>query len=141
MPPKVSLSDLEHALLWTKDPTFDTEAYVSRETGEVIFIGGDDPMPVKVPKKELRIKKKYIPTPLQNDLINARRLLFDFIEEHLPDQLENVQDNFHHAGAWGRTKTLLQRKGKLNDWHQYENEALRTALREWAEENGFSAAD
>lgn len=52
-----------------------------------------------------------------------------------------MQDNFYHAGAWGRTKTLLQRKGKLNDWHNYENEALKQALREWAQENGFEVKE
>ncbi len=83
-PPKVSISELEDALLWTKDPVFDTEAFVSRETGEVIFTGGDDPMPVNVPKKDLRSKKKYLPTPDQNELIDARRLLFDFVEDTFP---------------------------------------------------------
>jgi hypothetical protein len=133
----VSLSALEDGCEWASASGFDTSAFLCLETGKVIHAGRDDPMPVEIPEEELEDPEKYVPVPEKNHLIDARDLLFDFITEHLPDELETVRGFFYRRGAWGNTKDLLWRKGRLNEWQVRENKAVVDALREWAEENGF----
>jgi hypothetical protein len=44
---------------------------------------------------------------------------------------------FRKRGAYGRFKDLLERKGLLEAWYEYEAQAVEQALRTWSAENGL----
>ncbi len=47
---------------------------------------------------------------------------------------------FGHKGAYSRLKDLLEQRGLLDKWHEYERLATKSALLKWAEENGIAVA-
>ncbi len=56
----------------------------------------------------------------------------DFAHEQLaPDDARRVADFFHHRGAYGRFKDLLERKNQLQHWYDYERQAKQQRLRQW----------
>jgi hypothetical protein len=57
--------------------------------------------------------------------------------EKLPESCDTVATFFRHRGAYGRFKDLLERKGMLETWYEYEAQAVEQALRTWSEENGL----
>jgi hypothetical protein len=75
--------------------------------------------------------------PHQHDLDLGRRLLLDFVADHLPDDHERVRSFFHKRGAYARAKDLLDQRGALDAWHRYEEQAIEAALRAWAQDNGL----
>jgi hypothetical protein len=53
----------------------------------------------------------------------------------MPDQVDKVNGIFHRAGAYSRFKDLIERKGFLENWYEFEKEQQDQALREWCKEN------
>jgi len=71
---------------------------------------------------------------------------FDFVSAGRP--LENeaylvpkVEDIFRRRGAYGRFKSLLERRGVLDEWYAYEARHRESALRQWCAENGIALVD
>ncbi len=75
----------------------------------------------------------YLFVPQKHDLDLGNRLVFRFVEDHLPDLYQNVRDIFRQKGAFSRFKDLLQRQGQLEAWHRYEERSTEAALREWCQ--------
>ena len=73
--------------------------------------------------------------PHKNDLDLGRKLVFDFVDTALPDEYERVRDIFGRSGAYSRYKDFLQSKGLLEQWYDFENNALEEAIRQWCREN------
>ena len=48
----------------------------------------------------------YIQIPHKNDLDLGQRLVFEFVETHLPHEYNRVQQIFRRRGAYGRFKDL-----------------------------------
>ena len=69
--------------------------------------------------------------PHKQDLDLGNRLVFHFVEEHLPDSYESVRDIFRRKGAYSRFRDLLEQHGRVDDWYRYEERATEAALREW----------
>ncbi|MCG2775017.1 MAG: hypothetical protein L6406_04970, partial [Desulfobacterales bacterium] len=76
-----------------------------------------------------------IEIPHKNDLDLGRHLVFEFIEEYLPDDYERVRQMFRRSGAYSRYKALLEQRGLLKKWDDTENSREERALRKWCEEN------
>ncbi|MCP4577328.1 MAG: hypothetical protein GY846_13710 [Deltaproteobacteria bacterium] len=76
-----------------------------------------------------------IEIPHKNDLGLGRNLVFEFVEEYLPDDYEHVRKMFRRSGAYANYKALLERRGLLEKWYEIENRREEQALREWCEEN------
>ena len=74
--------------------------------------------------------------PHKNDLGLGRDLVFEFVEEHLPDEYERVRQMFRRSGAYSRYKDLLERRGLLQKWYEMENSREEHALRDWCQESG-----
>lgn len=55
----------------------------------------------------------------------------------MPEDRGLVEQMFRGRGAYGRFKGLLERKGELEEWHEFERSAVATELVLWAEEEGF----
>ena len=78
---------------------------------------------------------KFIEIPHKNDLNLGERLVFDFAEQHLADELDLVQQIFSRRGAYRRFKDFLEQKDLLQDWYDFESQREEEALREWALDN------
>ncbi|MDT8317109.1 MAG: hypothetical protein RQ824_03825 [bacterium] len=132
---KCNYSDIEDAFHFVSSgQMYMHEAVLNKETGEVYYrsdMSGIDEFPDDADDE----KYEYIPH--KNELNLGRDLVFRFAAGVIPDKLDEVEGCFHKRGAYSRYKDLLDRVGKLDEWHEFEPSATETALREWCEEQGI----
>jgi Uncharacterised protein family (UPF0158) len=111
------------------------EAYLSLDTGQFYWrsdVTGDDELP-----EDLDESDRYIAVPHKHELDLGRGLVIAFTEQEMPGKLDRVWDSFGRRRAYRRFKELLEHRGSLEKWYDYENRATERALREWCEENGI----
>lgn len=137
----LQFDDLDSAVDWVSAGEFvDACAYVSRADGQVYlksaepggFDGGDEELP-----EDIDDETRYATVPHKNDLDLGRHLVMAFVDQCLPDESDRVRAIFSRRGAYARFKDLLDRKGQLQQWYDFESDATAKALQEWAQENGF----
>jgi len=85
--------------------------------------------------------EKYIAIPHKNELDLGRSLVFDFVRQFLPNDYDEVRNDFSRKGAYSRFKTLLARRGAVDRWHDFSDEAEKAALREWCAENEIELSE
>jgi hypothetical protein len=78
---------------------------------------------------------QFIRIPHKTDLDLGQSLVFEFVNFHLEDELGLVQQIFRHRGAYRRFKDLLEEKGLLQSWYDFENQEQERAMRQWCIEN------
>lgn len=100
-------------------PPLEHEAYVCRETGHVHWHSnaGDN---------------------FEDEVDLGNRLAFRFVDEFLPGESRRVREVFGRRGAYARFKDLLDQRRMLKQWHEHEQAAQRTALKEWCPMNRLS---
>ncbi|MEN3112004.1 hypothetical protein ACFONG_19380 [Uliginosibacterium paludis] len=118
------------------DGPFEAMAYVCRETGAVYCTSEDESFESDLPP-DLEISDRYVALPSKNDLDLGRSLALSFIEKAAPSDYEAVLGFFRKRGAYAKLKELLERKGLLNQWYEFERASIESALRQWCQENGF----
>ena len=127
-------SDVENAYMFVSmSPPDEHYAYLNKETGETYYVstlGDSDEL-----LDDLEENEKYIGIPHKNDLNLGRDLVFDFISANLPNEYGQVRRMFSKKGAYARLKELLEAKGHLEAWYEFENKATEEALRGWCKEN------
>jgi hypothetical protein len=136
--PGVKYSDLDMAMSFVSSgEMFDAEAYISRKTGKIycisIGLDEDDDIPDDIDDSSL-----YAAVPHQNDLDLGKRLVLRFIAQAIPEHYDRVSAIFSRPGAYSRYKDFLANNGLLEEWYKFENSANETALREWAQDEGFT---
>ncbi len=138
----VSFSDLLLAFDFVNDGAPGThEAYLCKESGKIYCqfedsAEFDDELPDDIDDPE-----KYVPIPDKKELDLGKPLVFDFVSQFLPDEIDKVRRIFSHRGAYGNFKDLLAEKGALDRWYEFSAEAEKKALREWCEENSIEVSD
>jgi len=133
----VSYADLLTAFEWVSSGApMENSAFVSRKTGALhwasVLMELDDELPEDIEDGSL-----YVAVPHKRDLDLGKNLVLNFTDERLPESSATVASFFRHRGAYGRFKDLLERKGMLEAWYEYEAQAVEQALRTWSEENGL----
>lgn len=118
----------------------DHGAYVCLATGTIHYRTDPDESEVSVPD-DIDDPDKYLQVPDSIAFNLGRRVAIDFAEEALADDLDAVYDMFRRRGAYSRFKDLLDRRGKLQAWYDFEERQKKDALREWALENGLEVHD
>ena len=111
------------------------QAFLDKETGKVYYHSefGDD-------EEELPEDingAKYIVIPHKNDLDLGKKLVLDFAHEYLPDEVAMIHAMFNRKGAYSRYKDLLEHRGMLEKWYEYELEKQEKALREWCQSSSI----
>ena len=133
-------SDIEDAFLFVSSaPQHEHYAYLHKVTGEAYYVsslGDSDELP-----DDLEENENYIDVPHKNDLNLGRNLVFDFISANLPDEFDRVRRFFSGPGAYARFKDLLESKGQLDAWYEFERKATEEALRHWCNENDIRLTD
>jgi hypothetical protein len=61
----------------------------------------------------------------------------DFVRSRCPEEIDRVLMIFSRRGAYRRYKDLLEQKGLLDEWYDFEQQRTRQALLDWCEENGI----
>jgi hypothetical protein len=79
--------------------------------------------------------------PHKNDLNLGKRLVFDFVLENLPDDIDHARQIFNRRGDYGRFKDFVEAKGLLQSWYDFEVRQQKQALRQWCKENGIELTD
>ena len=133
----VSYADLLNAFDWVSaGPPLENAAFIDRETGTTHLTSTIMELEEEVPE-DLDDATRYIAVPHKVDLHLGKSLALEFTDETLPDSYAVVARFFSKRGAYARFKDLLDRKGLLQSWYDYEAAAVERALREWSEENGI----
>ncbi len=131
----MKLAELEEAFFFVNSaPAFTNSAVFSRETGKFYYtsdLADIDEMPEDLDYE------KCIEIPHQNDLDLGQALVFEFVRERLPGEINRVDRFFSHRGAYSKYKQLLEEKGLLDEWYTYENESIKRKLREWCKDEGI----
>ena len=108
-------------------------AFLCLDNGEIYYQSEWDD-----PKDEDEFEcDHFIEIPHKNDLNLGKMLVIEFAEEHLSDDLDLVQRIFNRRGAYRRFKDLLDERGLLQTWYDYENTKDKEALRAWIQDNGI----
>jgi Uncharacterised protein family (UPF0158) len=136
----LKFSDLEDAFLFVSSAGYGMHSAVfCKNTGRILYrpemgdldeIGNEDldwDMCIEIPHK--------------NDFDLGHRLVFGFVESHVPDGYHRVQEIFRRRGAYGRFKDFLESKGLLQSWYDFENRRQEQALRDWCKEKGIEISD
>jgi glutamate-1-semialdehyde aminotransferase len=111
--------------------------YVSKQAGSVHVLPADMEAGVEVPE-DIETSDEFLQLPDRRDFDLGNELAYRFTEIEMPQEYDNVRNMFHHKGAYGNFKQLLQSKKLLQRWTQYEDEQTQAALREWCEQNGLA---
>jgi hypothetical protein len=126
--------DIQDAFFFVSSAAYGmNSALVHKDTGQILHrseMGGVD----EIGDEDLDWDT-WIEIPHKNDLDLGQRLVFEFIETHLPDEYHRVEQIFRRPGAYGRLKGFLESKGLLQRWYAFENQREEEALRQWCEEN------
>ena len=132
----VSFSDLQLAFEFVSSGGMgENEAYLDRQSGKIYwhseFGDNDEELPDDIDDE------KYIAIPDKRELNLGKPLVLDFAREFLPDDYDEVCHIFSRRGAYRRYKDLMGRRGTLERWYDFYNNAEEAALREWCAENGI----
>ncbi len=131
----ISYSDLEDAFMFVGSGFVDsTSVAIHKETGKTYYMSemsDVDEFPEDVDGGN------YVFVPDKRELDLGQSLVFDFTAKYLPEKLNEVEAIFRRRGAYRNFKDMLLAEGKLDEWHQFEQERTRQALLEWAEDCGL----
>lgn len=133
----IKFSEIEDAFFLVSSASMYTNrAILFKESGKIFFQSdyfeeaGLDEIPDEILENE-----DCIEIPHKNILDLGKNLVFEFVEEHLPGDSERVRNIFRRKGAYGRYKDLLEERGLLKMWYDFENNRQTVALRAWCEDN------
>ena len=132
----VTFKEIEEAFSFVSSaPESEHEAFLDRITGKIYYhsdmLEDFEELPEDIDDE------RYIAIPSNKELDLGKRLVQVFIYEYLPDAAEEVEAIFRRKGAYARFKALLERRGILQKWYDFETEAEEEALRFWCQENGI----
>ena len=136
--PCVKYNDLEMAMSFVSSGggIIDAEAYITRKTGKIYWVSSEIDEEDDIPD-DLDDISLYAAVPHQHDLDLGKRLVMKFTGRAMPDQYDQVAAIFRRPGAYSRYKDFLYRNELLEEWYKFENSAIESALREWADAEGF----
>lgn len=135
----VTFSDIQDAFSFVSSaPQGGNIAVLCKDTGQIYYrseSGSIDEIDDELDCEE------FMHIPHKNDLDLGQQLVFEFVEMSLPDEYNAVRQIFGHRGAYGTFKYLLECKGLLQSWYDFENEREKEALIQWCEDNEIELTD
>ena len=132
----ISYSEIQDAVLFVSSGGYGmNSAVLCKDTGQIFYsseMGGIDELGDADLDWDV-----CVDIPHKNDLDLGQRLVFEFVEKHLPDAYHHVRQIFRRRGAYGRFKDFLESKGLMQSWYDFERRREEEAIRQWCEENGI----
>jgi hypothetical protein len=115
-------------------------AFLCKESGKIYwhseYCDEFDELPDDIDDAE-----KYLAIPNKGELDLGKRLVFGFVRQFLPQDIDEVGRIFSRKGAYARFKALLARRGALDNWYEFQAKAEEKELREWCELNSIELTD
>jgi hypothetical protein len=111
----------------------EARAFINLDTGALYCIS--DAIELDEVPEDLDFSDRYLALPHKNTLDLGRKLALSFAEQYLPNEYDAVTGYFHKRGAYGRFKDLLERRGVIDVWYEFEKTATERALRQWCDEH------
>jgi len=105
-------------------------AILCKDTGQIFYRSESETIDEIDDEDELDCDE-IIRIPHKNDLGLGRELVFEFAGQHLADEYQHVQQIFQSRGAYGRFKDLLEHRGLLQSWYDFENRREEEELLQW----------
>ena len=159
--PKFKLSELIEGVDFD---SAENQTYLDLETGEILYISGDDRYVFDGGKEELESAPEWQRPHLESiweilekeDDLDPNRYLtlvdkFDFHEYRQMEKFimalssERLRDELDYAirgkGAFRRFKDVLARHDLLDQWYAYKDAALKQFVVEWCEEEEIPFID
>jgi len=137
---EIKFSEIDAAFTFVSfGAPFEHYAYLNKKTGETYYVSELGDSDEEIPE-DIYENEDYIEIPHKNDLNLGRNLVFDFIANRLPEDIDKVQNYFRKRGAYSHFKDLLERRNLLDEWHQFENEQTEKELRNWCKINKIKIA-
>jgi len=132
---KFLFSDIEDAFMYVSSAGYGmNSAVLCKDTGEIFYHSEFSDIDDMEEAGDFD-RDECIGIPHKVELGLGKDLVFEFVEEYLPDDYERVRKIFRCKGAYSRYKDLLDRRGLLEKWYKLENARETEAIREWCEEN------
>lgn len=140
----IKYSDLLNAFdLISSGPECEERAFIELSTGKIEYssIEPDFEEDEDGDEEEIDLHEGYIEIPHKNEFDLGRSLALSFAAECIPGDYEAVCEYFHRRGAYRRFKQLLETRGIVDKWYDYEQRSIKEALVSWCEENGILVLD
>ncbi|MFO8089489.1 MAG: UPF0158 family protein [Desulfatiglandaceae bacterium] len=138
---KFLFSDIEDAFMYISSAGYGmNSAVLCKDTGKIFYHSEFSDIDDMEEAGDLDWDQR-IEIPHKVELGLGKDLVFEFVEEYLPDDHERVRKIFRRNGAYSRYKDLLDRRGLLEKWYELENARETGAIREWCEENEIELED
>lgn len=132
---EIKFSEIDTAFTFVSfGSPYEHSAYLNVKTGVIYYVSELGTCDEEVPD-DIYENTDYIEIPHKNDLNLGRSLVFDFVADRLPGDLDTVHSIFRKKGAYSRFRGLLERKKLLDEWHKFEKEQEEKELRNWCEIN------
>ena len=132
----VKWSDIQDAFFFVSSASYGMHsAILNKNTGQIYYRSQMGDLDEDEIDEEDFVPDIIIYIPHWNDVGLDRELVSEFVEKYLPDEYDQIHYFFRKRGAYGRSKDLLEEKGLLQKWFEFENEREEQVLREWCEEN------
>ena len=117
------------------DP-FNNSAWICLDTGKIHWRSPATGLDDEDLPEDIDDSGRYLAVPSQRDLGLGHRLALSFAAQELPDDYDIVSGFFRRRGAYSRFKDLLETRGRLASWYEFENRETDEALLAWCAENG-----
>ena len=126
----MKLSDLEDAFMYVGGAAFgERTAMICPQTGQIYLrseLGEIDEIPEEVYESDL-----WFEIPHKKELGLGHDMVFSFVAQHVPADLDRVERIFSRRGAYSNYKDLLAERGILEEWYVFEETRTREAILNW----------
>lgn len=137
---KMEFSDLENAFFYVGSAApYEHTAMICTKTGQVSFkseLSGIDEIP-----EEAYDSDSWQEVPHKNELGLGRDLVFSFVTQKIPADLDRVRSFFDRRGAYSSYKALLEKRGLLEEWYEFENAHQKEAILQWCRDVGIEVTE
>ena len=140
-PMRVSFKDILEALEFVSAGGMgEHQAFLCKQSGRVDWHSEFSDELDKLPD-DIEDSEKYVPIPDKRELDLGKPLALEFARQFLPSDIDKVRQIFSGRGAYAKFKNLLDRRGVLDQWYEFEAEVEEKALRMWWDLNSIEVGD
>jgi hypothetical protein len=114
---------------------YEHQAFLDTSTGKIYYHSeyGDD-----LDELPEDIDERFIEIPHKNELDLGKKLVLEFAYRYLPDEVDRIQAMFDRKEAYSTYKALLEQKGLLERWYEFETKEQEKALKDWCGVNSIT---
>lgn len=117
----VKFTDIQDAFFFVSSASYGMHSAVLRkDTGQTFYRSEMRDLD-EISDEDIELDA-CIDIPHKNDLGLGQELVFEFVDKHLPDEYDRVDQFFRRRGAYSRFKNLLDGKGFLQKQYEFEDQ-------------------